>query len=286
MLVAHVEQSGVWSVLGGMHCVAQAVAARAAAQGAVFRYGCAVEEIVTHDGAATGVVLESGEVIAADVVISNADVAALSSGLLGKSVTTATPRVAASQRSLSAFTLALVGSVSGFPLHRHNVFFSDDYAREFADIRARARLPTSPTVYVCAQDRDDACVASGAPERLFCIVNAPANGDTHAFTEDETTRCKAAVFALFAKHGLDVDFQPANLIGTTPNEFARRFPGAGGALYGRAPHGWLSSFQRPGVRSTIRGLYLAGGSTHPGPGVAMAALSGHHAAIEVLKDFP
>ena len=149
----------------------------------------------------------------------------------------------------------------------------------------RSRLPTSPTVYVCAQDRDDACVASGAPERLFCIVNAPANGDTHAFSNDETTRCKAAVFALLAKHGLHLDFQPANLIGTTPNEFAHRFPGTGGALYGRAPHGWLSSFQRPGVRSKVRGLYLVGGSTHPGPGVAMAALSGHHAANEVLKDF-
>ncbi len=285
MLVAHVEQSGVWSVRSGMHSVALAVAARAVAQGAEFRYGCAVKEIVTHGGAATGIVLDSGEVIAADVVISNADVAALSSGLLGKSVSTATPRVARSQRSLSAFTLALIGNVSGFPLHRHNVFFCDDYAREFADIRERARLPASPTVYVCAQDRDDTCAAPGAPERLFCIVNAPANGDSHAFTEDETARCEAAVFALFAKHRLHVDFQPENLIAATPNEFAQRFPGTGGALYGRAPHGWLSSFQRPGVRSKVHGLYLAGGSTHPGPGVATAALSGHHAAIEVLKDF-
>ena len=66
--------------------------------------------------------------------------------------------------------------------------------------------------------------------------------------------------------------------------FARRFPGTGGALYGRATHGWRASFARPGSRTRIPGLYLAGGSTHPGPGVPMAALSGRLAATCVLED--
>ena len=71
---------------------------------------------------------------------------------------------------------------------------------------------------------------------------------------------------------------------TTPADFARLFPGTGGALYGRATHGWRASFQRPGARTRIPGLYLAGGSTHPGPGVPMAALSGRLAAASVLAD--
>ena len=51
-------------------------------------------------------------------------------------------------------------------------------------------------------------------------------------------------------------------------------PATGGALYGQAVHGTLAAFRRPGSRSTIPRLYLAGGSVHPGPGVPMAVLSG------------
>ncbi len=284
MLVAHVEQSGVWSVDGGMHRIAKVMADRAVAKGATMRYGAHVAEIRTQGGKVNGVALESGEFIAADVVISNADVAALSAGLFGESVQEATPRVAAQQRSLSEFTLALTAKTGGFPLHRHNVFFSNDYQREFTDIAKHARLPQSPTVYVCAQDRDDACVAAVEKERLFCIVNAPANGDTHRFTEAETERCEDATFSLLEQHGLHVERHSTATFRSTPSDFAHRFPGTGGALYGRAPHGWMSSFQRPSAKSKVPGLYLNGGSTHPGPGIAMAALSGQMAAQQVLTD--
>jgi 1-hydroxycarotenoid 3,4-desaturase len=285
MLVAHVEQSGVWSVDGGMHRIARALADMAMKKGAEFRYDTGVSEIVTTSAGVSGVTLASGEFVAADIVVSNVDCAALASGLFGADVVSALPPQSPSQRSLSALTLALVGSTDGFPLHRHNVFFSDNYAMEFSDIEQRACLPVSPTVYVCAQDRGDACASpSSQRERLFCIVNAPANGDKHRYTVDEAARCEAAVFALLTRHGLQIQRDPGTVVRSTPNDYADRFPGTGGALYGRAPHGWLSSFQRPGVRSKLPGLYLAGGSTHPGPGVSMSALSGHMAARQVLKD--
>jgi 1-hydroxycarotenoid 3,4-desaturase len=46
----------------------------------------------------------------------------------------------------------------------------------------------------------------------------------------------------------------------------------------------LASFERSGSRSKVRGLYLAGGSVHPGPGIPMATLSGRLAAAAVLQD--
>ena len=71
---------------------------------------------------------------------------------------------------------------------------------------------------------------------------------------------------------------------STPTDFNRLFPATGGALYGQASHGWKASFNRPGTRTKLPGLYLAGGSVHPGAGVPMAALSGRLAAECVLSD--
>jgi len=81
-----------------------------------------------------------------------------------------------------------------------------------------------------------------------------------------------------------VDRRPDSTILTTPTDFARLYPGTGGALYGQAVHGSMAAFRRPGSRSALTGLYLAGGSVHPGPGVPMAVLSGRLAAARLLAD--
>lgn len=87
-----------------------------------------------------------------------------------------------------------------------------------------------------------------------------------------------------ARVGLALAFDEQRCVTTSPADFATRFPGAGGAIYGPAGHGWRASFVRGGARSRVPGLYLAGGSVHPGPGVPMAALSGQQAATSVLAD--
>ena len=46
----------------------------------------------------------------------------------------------------------------------------------------------------------------------------------------------------------------------------------------------MASFTRPGARTRLPGLYLAGGGVHPGSGVPMAALSGRQAALSVITD--
>ncbi|MBY0338701.1 MAG: FAD-dependent oxidoreductase, partial [Acetobacteraceae bacterium] len=77
---------------------------------------------------------------------------------------------------------------------------------------------------------------------------------------------------------------PGATIVTGPAEWEALSPGTGGALYGAAAHGWQQSFDRPGSRTRLPGLYLAGGGTHPGAGLAMAALSGRLAAQSILED--
>ncbi len=283
MLIAQVEMDGVWSVDGGMHAVAKALANLAIQRGADIRYGAHCEEIVVRGGRAGGVRLKNGEIIDADSIIFNGDASALAQGLLGTSARQAVAAMPASARSLSAMTWSINAKTSGFPLSRHNVFFDDDYASEFRDIFEHHQLPHKATVYVCAQDRNtDKKISSEHAERLLCLINAPAIGDGKHFDAAEIEKCEQNMIRRLARSGLTIDQQPSNTQLTTPADFHRLFPGTGGALYGMASHGWMASFKRPSSTSRIPGLYLAGGSVHPGPGVPMAAMSGQLAAVTLM----
>ena len=275
MLIADVEMQGVWVIDGGMTALAKALAGLAEQHGATIRLNQACRKILMQDDQVIGVQLASGETVAADSVIFNGDVAALGD-LIG--APTAPPK----NRSLSALTLSMHAQANGFPLVHHNLFFNQDYASEFQDIFDHQRLPTKPTIYICAQDRRDDDHHRPAPERLLMLINAPAIGDTHEFKAEETSQCLDAAFCLMDQAGLTIDRTDSNLLMTSPNQFHQWFPATGGALYGQATHGWMSAFDRPGSTCKIKGLYLAGGSVHPGPGVPMATMSGRLAAATLM----
>jgi 1-hydroxycarotenoid 3,4-desaturase len=280
-----VEQDGVWLVRGGMQRLAVALTALAVRRGAVLRCSSRVREICTQHGRATAVVLSSGERIDAAAVICAADAGALAAGRLGAAASEALPPIAVAERSLSALTWAMDARAGGMPLLRHTVFFSADYPEEFRDLIDRGRLPSAPTVYVCAQDRDaQSGTGTGGAERLLILVNAPPIGDRHRYQAAEIEQCASRVQELLGRCGLTLSRPLSAAVATTPTDFEQRFPGMGGALYGAMCRGWRAPFRRPAASTRIAGLYLAGGSTHPGPGVPMAALSGRLAARTLLAD--
>ncbi len=120
--------------------------------------------------------------------------------------------------------------------------------------------------------------------RVLILVNAPADGDHDGITDDALAGLEQRVFSRLETSGLIVSRKPEHLVATRPQDFAQLFPATGGSLYGSANHGAFASFARPNARTPIQGLYLAGGSVHPGPGVPMATLSGRLAAACLLRD--
>lgn len=280
MLIAQVEMDGVWSIKGGMAKIPEVIARLAQKKGCKFRYESEVDYLELTGSKISGAQLKGGEFLECDYLIFNGDINALKNDLLGQKVSTAIPDNLKQTDSLSAVTWSMKVKTSGFPLVRHNVFFNQPYQREFSDIFEKQRLPVNPTVYICAQDRNDLALESNQFERLFCLVNAPANGSKNPYNNEEIDQCEQKAFSIMRKYGLQLE--DAQITRTTPQDFSKLFPGRGGALYGQATHGWMSSFRRLGSQSPIHNLLLAGGSTHPGPGVPMAAMSGRLAAATLM----
>ena len=276
VVVPHVEREGSWLVEGGMRALALALADLAGAKGAQLRYGCEVQRIGGEAGA-RHVETAQGERIEAEAIVFAGDVGALSSGLLGERARRAAP--APAPASLSALTWCLKAP-AGAPWLRHNVLFGEDYKEEFDAVFARHSLPRDPTIYVCAQDRETA--KSPDEERLFVLVNAPAHRAQNPLSPQEIDRCEQTTAAALRRLGAEPDFGRA--VRTSPADFASLYPGSRGALYGAPPHGWKASFARGAARADWPGLYLAGGTVHPGPGVPMAILSGAQAAAAAAQD--
>lgn len=295
MLVAHVEQAGVWIPDKGMHQLAVCLAGLAKAHGASFRYGARVEAIVAgaQGRAVTGVRLDSGEMIPASRIVFNGDASALPDLLDGEAAK-AHRRTAVLKRSQSALVTCGLERAGGVPLAHHTVFFSDDYPAEFRAVFQDRAAPADPTVYICAEDRaadgslreamGDGVMCEGALERIYCLMNLPADGDRHSYKTGELDQCLTAMHRRLAANGLTLQGEAQARILTPPDRFNQLFPATGGALYGQASHGWMASFARAGNRSRVEGLYLAGGSVHPGPGAPMAALSGKIAADSLMRD--
>ncbi len=219
----------------------------------------------------------------ADAVIVNADAAAIGAGLFGAAVSRAILRVPVAKRSHSVVTWNLLAKPTGFPMQYHNVFFPRDYAAEFKSVFKDLQLPQDPTVYICAQDRGNLLATPDALERLLIVVNAPARGDLTEIPETEIRRCEERVMALLAHCGLNLE-QTQEIAVTTPRHYEQAYPASGGAVFGRSSAGWRASFDRPGATTKIPGLYMAGGSVHPGRGIPMASISGRTAADALLND--
>jgi 1-hydroxycarotenoid 3,4-desaturase len=277
-LVWQAEAQGVWAARDGIHTVALALARAAESLGVRFHYATRARRITRQSGRVAQVETDQGH-HPADIVIFNGDPRALTDGHLGEAAQTALRPPG--KPSLSAWVWSFAATPAGpraQDLLHHNLFFTADPQAEFGPIGA-GKMPVSPTLYLNAQDRELGAIP--ATERFQIILNAPENRPDHP---DEDRSCHDRTFPPLAQMGLTFSPPPGPEALTRPKDLAVRFPASLGSIYGASPEGALAAFQRPVARTSLPGLYLAGGGVHPGAGVPMALLSGRQAASQALQD--
>jgi phytoene dehydrogenase-like protein len=160
-------------------------------------------------------------------------------------------------------------------LGHHTVLFPADYDDEFDSV-FHGRMPRDPTIYISKPT--DPHVAPPGCEAWFVLVNAPRHGTGPAEFDWDATgagdRAADAVLAGLAARGFDVADRVVVQQVITPADLQRRTWTPGGSIYGSSGNGARAAFLRPANRSPVPGLFLAGGSAHPGGGLPLVALSG------------
>jgi phytoene desaturase len=277
-------EHGAFYPRGGIQALAEKLRRALERAGVAFRFDTAVRQVLLDaSGRATGVATAAG-VLSADVVVVNADPLVAARALFPEHAGAARFATSLAQREPSLSGVAFGFGVEGdVPAHaHHNVLFPADYEAEFAAIFERRALPDDPTIYVSIPSHGDPTRAPAGHHVLFCLVNAPAD---EAISESAIARLRAHVL-----RELDRRFAPGITeriraeITVTPKDIART-AAAGGAIYGAAPHGATSTFERPKHRAEFaRGVYFVSGATHPGGGVPMVMKGGRFVAETVARD--
>lgn len=267
--VPYVEQTfGGWYVAGGLHRLAAAVRARAVERGATIRTDADVVRIELAVGRVTGVRLASRERIPADIVVANAD-ASVVYGTLVHAPAVAR-RVARATPSYSGFALLLALRGRSCETAHHRVLFPVDYDAEF-DALAAGRMVPDPTIYVSAPA--DPSLAPAGDEAWFVLVNAARQGQLDWDAPGRAAAYADRLLEVMAGRGVDVRDRLLFREVITPAELERATRSPGGAIYGSSSDGPRAAFLRPANRSPIPGLFLVGGSAHPGGGLPLVTVS-------------
>ena len=277
-LIWYVEFLGVWRIRGGLHKLAGKLKQLSTENGVEFIFNKVAKKINIKENKVCSVDLDDGQRYEAGTVLFNGDPRNFREGNLGEGFKSLIKKTAVEPRSLSAYVWSFASETKGLKLAHHNVFFNDDYKLEFDSILA-GQIAKDPTLYVCQQEEG---LKNSLKNRFEIIINAPSLSQNKISVTKEYDLCKERTFQKLGKMGINFKNMPKFDDLTTPRIFENLAPGADGSIYGLSPQRLFSTFQRPSAKTRVKGLYLAGGGVHPGPGLPMAALSGKH-AVEMIK---
>jgi len=217
-----------------------------------------------------------------DILVCNMDVASAAKGPLKKFISSKREKYEPSSSALIFYW----GMDREFAeLGLHNIFFSNNYKKEFETIFHSKNIDDDPTVYIHISSK---CKADDAPqgcENWFVMVNAPyANGQDWEKVIRETR--ENIITKLNKVLGLDVSKHIQLEHKLTPELIQSKTGSYKGALYGSSSNDKMAAFLRqPNFSSENKGLYFCGGSVHPGGGIPLCLLSGKITTDIIARDF-
>ncbi|MEL6893763.1 MAG: phytoene desaturase family protein [Actinomycetota bacterium] len=274
--IPHVESRfGCWYPAGGLAALRDAYERVATGMGVSIVNGAEVIGIQHAPSQVTGVQLADGSYVDASVVIANVDARHLYGDLLPDDH--ALHRVRRAGRSTSGFVLCLGVRDRTPGIGHHNVWFSADFQQEFRAL-ANGQLAEDPTIYGCVSAVTDPTQAPDGDENWFLLVNTPPG------VEVDSEDYRDVVLARLAQHGVDLRKRLRFAAHLTPADIEERYRSPGGAIYGTSSNGRNAAFRRPANRGPIGGLYLVGGSSHPGGGLPLVSSSARIVADLVADD--
>lgn len=287
-------------VIGGMGAITQAMAASCTDSGVTIRTECEVQAINARGGRVQGVTLTNGDVLDADIVISNADPKRTFLTLLAASELDAQflhdiagIKMAGPCAKVN-LVLAEEPQVTGMPAAHNKIqrslFTLAPSLQEAEDIynqAMRGEVPDNLWVDCVLASNVDPGLATEGRHVLTTFVQYLPYELKNSNWNDERERLGDKVVETIGRYAPNV---PGNVIARdilTPADLERRF----GITEGNIFHGDINMAQLfhmrpvPGwtqYRAPIEGLYLCGAGTHPGGGVTGAP--GFNAAQRILKD--
>lgn len=283
-LMSHLDlDDGVLYPRGGFTEIIRAVQRLAEASGTRIRTGARVASILTEGSVATGVRLEDGSRIDADLVVSAADLHHTETSLLPREQQSYPESWWAKRSPSPGALLVLLGVEGELPqLAHHTLLFADDWRSNFDDIfGARPRIPDPASLYVCRPSATDATVAPPGHENLFVLVPVPADpslgrGGIDGEGDPAIEAAADRVIGQIAQWCAVPDLAERIVVRRTiaPGDFAADLGAWRGNALGLAHTLGQSAMFRPRNASRkVEGLSYAGASALPGIGLPMCLIS-------------
>jgi len=272
-VIPHLEQHyGAYFPTGGMHSIITVLVKLAESLGVKFYYNSLVEEVVLDREKVKGIKVK-GEVIDADIVISNMDVWFTYHQLLKNYPRLYPKKILQQERSSSALVFYW-GISKQFPqLDLHNIFFSADYKVEFDQIWKEKTIYHDPTIYLNISSKYKPDDAPQECENWFTMINVPANTGQDWDTLINEAR-KNVLTKLSKILGQDISKRIVCESILDPRSIESRTSSYRGSIYGTSSNSKFAAFMRHANRSSkIKNFYFCGGSVHPGGGIPLCLLS-------------
>jgi phytoene desaturase len=272
--------------MGGMFRVVESLVSIAQAHGTRFIYNKPVEKIEVMDSRASGVILQDGSHLSADVIVANADLPYVYRHLLpDKAMVNRLERL---KYTCSAVMFYWGVDKVYSQLDTHNLFVAGDYRTSFERVFKDKSLPDEPNFYVHTPVRTDPTAAPPGHDTLMVLV--PVGRLDDAKEQDWKALeagARSAVLRRLADMGVtDLEEHLKFEVSYTPRTWQSVYNLAKGAAFGSINHNILQvGYLRPRNRHRhYRNLYFVGGSTHPGNGLPLVLLSARLTTERILEE--